>query len=165
MSLSRTPRLPAAFASALSRSGVVWAFTVCFIYGPTGCTLGAATLLLLAGLPAVALATGLWLLAARRCCYRRRCARGGYLCARVTGALAGIAVPMFALAALPAAPGAVAAAVRLVLGTTALLTPVWVWLGSGFGTLLIAPDPARLSQPMTVRRGLSPSGKFVPDWA
>jgi hypothetical protein len=77
------------------------------------------------------------------------------------GAIVGAGVPVLALAALPVAPGVVPAAVRLVLGTTALLAPMWVWLGSGLGPLLLAPDPARVSRPVSVRRGLSPSGEFV----
>src|SRR4051812_23077473 len=100
-----------AVAKAFCRSAVVWGITVCIIYGPTGCTLGTATILLAAGLPAVAVSAGLAALAtAKR--GRRRCQPAGYVCARLVGALSGAAVPVLALALIPRAPNAVAAAVR-----------------------------------------------------
>ncbi len=152
---------PISFIGAVTRAGIVWSFTVCFIYGPTGCSLGAAMLLLLAGFPAVVFAGGLWLITARprRC---RRCIMPAeQLCARLTGALGGAMVPVLALLGLPAAQNAGAAAIRLVLGTTALLTPVWMWIGSGAGTLLLENTGARTSQSVPAYREPSPSGEFV----
>ncbi|HEU4587590.1 MAG TPA: hypothetical protein VFS11_03020 [Gemmatimonadales bacterium] len=151
-------------ATAFCRSAVVWGITVCIIYGPTGCTLGAAMLVLLAGLPAVALSTWLavWAAAKRG---RRRCQPAGYVCARMAGALSGAVVPVLALSLIPTAPNVVAAAVRLLLGTTVLLTPVWIWLGSELGMFLLATAPARLSRPSGVRRELTPSGQFAQTWA
>lgn len=153
-----------ALAKAFCRSALVWGLIICVIYGPTGCTLGTAAILLLVGLPAVALSAWLATLAnaTRR---RRRCQAAGYVCARMAGALSGAAVPVLALALIPTAPNAVAAAVRLLLGTTVLLTPLWIWLGSELGMFLLAPAPARGSRPSGVRRELTPSGQFAQTWA
>jgi hypothetical protein len=153
-----------AVAKDFCRSALVWGLIICVIYGPTGCTLGTATLLLLAGLPAVAVSAWLAALAAasRR---RHRCPPAGYICARMAGALTGASVPVIALALIPTAPNAVAAAVRLLLGTTVLLTPLWIWLGSRLGMFLLATGPARPSRPSGVRRELTPSGQFAQTWA
>jgi hypothetical protein len=160
-----SPRLRLPIVRALSRTSIVWGLTVCLVYGPTGCTAGPTALLLLAGLPAVALASALWVLTAARdgARYRIRGAGRGFF-GRALGALTGALVPVAALAWMPVAHTGCAAAFRLLLGTTALLAPIWLWLGSEIGHLALTTAPIPLGgrrQSSRRARDLSPSGEFA----
>jgi len=144
------PLLPprAAVVSAIGRTSVVWAVTIWWLYGslpPSRAPLPAAVVLL-AGLPALAIGTWLWaLLAERRKRRRAALGRGGSVLGWGVGSIVGGLVPALALAAVPSGPGLAAVAGRLMLGATALLVPLWVWLGGRAGELLVtvaAPRPS-----------------------
>jgi hypothetical protein len=147
------PRM--AIVSALARAGIVWGFTVFWLYGslPPTRAPAPAVVVLLAGLPALALASWLWAILAER--RKARCSavgRGGTMLAWSIGSLVGGLVPALALSAVPSGAGLAAMAGRLLLGATALLVPLWVWLGGRAADLMVTvAAPRRSGAAFTVR--------------